>query len=113
MYSNDDLITINIFGSLRQYMDKQGLPYSLTRAIRHEGESGHDIALKAGLPPEKIEAIFCNGKVVNIYDLIYPGDRVAFFPYGTPGPYRVYLGVAKENQRRSELEKGKNRPQNE
>jgi len=25
---------------------------------------------------------------------------VAFFPYGTPGPYRVFLGMARENKER-------------
>jgi len=29
---------------------------------------------------------------------------VAFFPYGTPGPYRVFLGMAKENVKRSRIE---------
>jgi hypothetical protein len=24
---------------------------------------------------------------------ISPGDRVAFVPYGTPGPHRVFLGL--------------------
>lgn len=107
MDSNSDVITIRIFGKLRQYMDEMGLPYTLTRNISHEGESSFDIALQIGLSPEKIEAIFRNGKVINIYDPLYPGDRVAFFPFGTPGPYRVYLGLAKENQRRRDLEKGK------
>lgn len=107
MDSSDDFITIHIFGNLRQYMDKMGLPYELTRKISYEGESSYDIALQLGLSPDKIEAVFRNGKVINIYDPLYPGDRVAFFPYGTPGPYRVYLGLAKENQRRRDIEKEK------
>ena len=24
---------------------------------------------------------------------VSPGDRVAFVPYGTPGPHRVFLGL--------------------
>ena len=98
-------VSIRIFGFLRRYMDEQGLPYALERAIPEGGRSAHDLARELSLPPEKIEAVFCNGCVINIYDLVCPGDRVAFFPYGTPGPYRVFLGMARENLERARREK--------
>lgn len=95
-------------------MDEQGLSYSLEREIAHDGETAFDIAMGLSIPPEKIEAVFCNGRVINIYDPVFPGDRVAFFPFGTPGPYRVFLGIARENRERArreekgvDIEKGK------
>ena len=97
-------VTIKIFGSLRRHMDEEGLPYAIEKEIAPEGVVAIDIAKGIGLPPEEIEAVFLNGRVINIYDTISPGDRVAFFPYGTPGPYRVFLGMAKENVKRSRLE---------
>ena len=98
-------VSIRIFGFLRRYMDEQGLPYALERAIPEGGQSAHDLARELSLPPEKIEAVFCNGHVINIYDSVGPGDRVAFFPFGTPGPYRVFLGMARENLERARREK--------
>ncbi|MBU4425394.1 MAG: thiamine biosynthesis protein ThiS [Desulfobacterales bacterium] len=107
MVSSENRHTVNIslFGFLRRYMDEQGLPYTLEREIARQGEAAFDLARELSLPPEKIEAVFCNGRVINIYDTVFPGDRVAFFPFGTPGPYRVFLGIARENIERTRREK--------
>ena len=107
MASSENRRTVNIslFGFLRRYMDEQGLPYALEREIAPEGEAAFDIAMGLSIPPEKIEAVFCNGRVINIYDPVFPGDRLAFFPFGTPGPYRVFLGIARENVERARREK--------
>ncbi len=86
-------------------MDEQSLPYALEREIARKGEAAFDIAMGLSIPPEKIEAVFCNGRVINIYDPVFPGDRLAFFPFGTPGPYRVFLGMARENIERARREK--------
>lgn len=97
-------IAIRIFGFLRGYMDSQGLPYTLEREIPEEGRTAYDIVLMLSLPPEKVEAVFRNGQVINIYDPVFPGDRLALCPYGTPGPYRVFLGMVRENRERSRRE---------
>jgi len=101
---NRHTVNISLFGFLRRYMDEQGLAYTLEREITREGETAFDIAMGLSIPPEKIEAVFCNGRVINIYDPVFPGDRVAFFPFGTPGPYRVFLGIARENRERARRE---------
>ncbi len=93
-------VTVRVFGFLQRYIDEQGLPCNLERKIPGEGSQAHDIARGLSIPPEKIEAVFCNGSVINIYDTIFPGDRVGFFPHGTPGPYRVFLGIAREDRER-------------
>ncbi len=102
---NRPTVNIRIFGFLRRYMDEQGLSYALEREIARAGDSAFDIAMGLSIPPEKIEVVFCNGRVINIYDPVFPGDRLAFFPFGTPGPYRVFLGIARENLERSRREK--------
>ena len=102
---NRHTVNISVFGFLRRYMDEQGLPYALEREIALEGETAFDVATGISIPPEKIEAVFCNGRVINIYDRVFSGDRVAFFPFGTPGPYRVFLGMARENRERARREK--------
>lgn len=98
-------INIGIFGSLRCYNDEQGLSYTFEKKIDRQGKIVYDIVKELSIPPEKVEAVFSNGKVINIYDTVMPGVRIAFFPHGTPGPYRVFLGMAKENLKRCRLEK--------
>ena len=98
-------ISIRIFGFLRRYMDTQGLSYAFDKNINSKGETAYDIAVELHIPPEEIEAVFVNGSVKNIYDYVFPGHRVAFLPYGTPGPYRVFLGMVRENAERKLREK--------
>jgi len=55
-----------------------------------------ELAEKLDLPSELIEAVFVNGLASPVEDgVIKPGDRVAFIPPGTPGPYRALLGMVK------------------
>ena len=103
--SKANSISIRIFGFLRHYMDAQGLSYAFDKDINPKGKTACDIAVELYIPPEEIEAVFINGSVKNIYDSVFPGDRVAFLPYGTPGPYRVFLGMVRENIERARREK--------
>jgi len=59
-------ITIQIFGFLRRHMDMQGLPYAIEMGISPKGEVAVDIAKVIDLPPDEIEAVFLNGRVINI-----------------------------------------------
>lgn len=86
-------------------MDVKDLSYSLEKKVPMEGLRADLAALDLGIPVEEIEAVFRNGRVINIYDQVFPGDRVSFFPQGTPGPYRVFLGFARENLERARREK--------
>lgn len=106
-------VEIRVFGTLRTCLDASDLPYLLEREVGRVGESAHDIALGLGIPPEKVEAVFFNGKVKDIDDLVFPGDRIAYLPYGTPGPYRFFLGmvnVARDKLQRKRLKEKGNPP---
>ena len=83
----------------------QGLAYTIDKEIKADGETAYDIAEALNIPPEEIEAVFLNGSVISIYDRVVPGDRLAFIPPGTPGPYRVFLGMVRENTKRMHREK--------
>jgi hypothetical protein len=74
-------------------MTERGLPTSYELEIPPEGRSCRDIAKDLDLPLEIIEAAFINGRVRPLDTLCLPGDRLAFIPHGTPGPYRVLLGI--------------------
>ena len=103
--SKPNSISIRVFSFLRHYMDAQGFSYAFDKDIDPKGETAYDIAVELHIPPEEIEGVFLNGSVKNIYDSVFPGDRVAFLPYGTPGPYRIFLGMARENVERARREK--------
>ena len=99
------VVTIRIFGFLRRYLDERGLPYMFEEEVPVEGISAYDLVKRLSVPPKEVEGVFKNGQVVNIYDLIHPGDRVALLPHGTPGPYRFFLGIDRENRERARKEK--------
>jgi molybdopterin converting factor small subunit len=89
------VVSIRLFGFLRSFMKEKGLPDRFDDTVPPEGKSGLEVAAELGLPAEKIEAVFINGLIRQLDEKIYPGDRVAFVPSGTPGPYRVLLGMVK------------------
>jgi hypothetical protein len=86
-------VSVRIFGSLRPLRTDVGLPHSLVVDVPGAGTTARELAISLGLPPEKIEGVFVNHVVHGIGVHIAPGDRIAFVPYGTPGPHRVLLGL--------------------
>ena len=94
-HTESGVVNIRMFGFLRAFMKERGLPDRFDETIPPEGKSGLEVAAELGLPADKIEAVFINGRIQQLDAKIYPGDRVAFVPSGTPGPYRVFLGMVK------------------
>lgn len=86
-------VTVRMFGLLHLFRTEQGLPSTLQVEVPEEGTSGRRLALELGLPCDRIEGVFVNRTVYGIDHAIMPGDRVAYVPYGTPGPHRVFLGL--------------------
>ncbi|MFW5730538.1 MAG: MoaD/ThiS family protein [Desulfonatronovibrionaceae bacterium] len=58
-----------------------------------EDETVHSLIKRMGLNPDSVEAAFVNGRTVPLSTGLRHGDRVALVPPGTPGPYRVLLGI--------------------
>ena len=86
-------VTVRMFGLLRSARKKANLPCVVEVEVPPEGISAHDIAVDLGLELEVIEGVFINRTVYGLMQPIKPGDRVAFVPYGTPGPHRFTLGL--------------------
>ncbi len=61
--------------------------------------TGNELAGKLEIPCEEIEVLIVNGVTQSLGYTIKPGDRVAFVPWGTPGPYRIFLGFIFKNKR--------------
>jgi hypothetical protein len=87
-------VEVGIFGSLQRHRLKRRLPCRLTVEVPQSGLMARGLAIPLGLPPEEIEVAFVNHIVRSTSARgVFPGDRVAFVPYGTPGPHRLYLGL--------------------
>ncbi|TDB38284.1 MAG: MoaD/ThiS family protein [Actinobacteria bacterium] len=86
-------VTIRTFGCLYDIRCEMGLPATVTQEVPEDGISAGDLATGLGLPHEQIEGVFLNGTVYSLGHIVMPGDRVAFVPYGTPGPHRFNLGL--------------------
>lgn len=86
-------VTIRIFGSLRPVCEGLGLPNVFEIEVPEPGVSARDIAIGLKIPTEMIEGVFVNHTVHGINAIVSPGDRIAFVPYDTPGPHRVFLGI--------------------
>ena len=88
-------VTVRMFGSLWTLRRERGLPLQCDVEVESGGITGYELAERLDLPPEMIEGVFCNRVVYGMSHVIHPGDRVAFVPYGTPGPHRFFLGLYK------------------
>ncbi len=88
-------IELRFFSSLQPIMKARGYGFPAHLEIG-SSITPHDLLLKLQLSDTQVEAIMVNGKVHDLCAVIMPGDRVALIAPGTPGPYRVMLGIKKQ-----------------
>ena len=102
--SRSSLVQVRIFGLLAQARRERNEPTTLEIEVPEHAMTAEQIALALDLPPELIEGTFCNHTVYGLDHVIRPGDRIAFVPYGTPGPHRFTLGLYSAGRRALEGE---------
>ena len=88
-------ITFNAFSFLQPKLRSKNINYSNAKMELPEGITLKELVIKLGLKLEDVEAAFVNNRVVSMDSILHNNDRVAFIPPGTPGPYRVLLGMVK------------------
>lgn len=88
-----DTVTVRMFGLLHAKRQAAGESTSAEVAVPPQGTTARAIAEGLGLDLDMIEGVFVNRTVYDIDHPVMPGDRIAFVPYGTPGPHRFYLGL--------------------
>lgn len=93
------LTEVRAFGDLEKLFADRAWPFPYHLDLT-ESTSAADLAEKLSIPRDRIETVFVNGVARGLRTTIAPGDRVAFVPPGTPGPYRVILGFPQENKAR-------------
>jgi molybdopterin converting factor small subunit len=91
-------ITLNAFSFLQPKLAAKRIGYSNTRLEVKERTVVRELIARCGLSESEVETIFLNGRVVSWDRELCNGDRVAFLPPGTPGPYRVMLGMTNPPQ---------------
>ncbi len=91
-------ITLKAFSFLQPRLRSLGVPSSSWDMDIHPGETVADILHKLGLEQAEVEAVFVNGRTAPLSTPLQNGDRLALIPPGTPGPYRVLLGIRNANK---------------
>lgn len=89
----DNRVEVRGFSFIKELFDQRMLPFPFFVDLKEEC-SALDLAARIGIPADLIEGVFINGVACRPDHMVRPGDRVAFVPPGTPGPYRVILGIA-------------------
>jgi len=88
-------ITFNAFNFLRKKLKEQNIPYTNALMKFPSGFTPNDVIKKFGYKNDEVEAVFINGKVLPKDTILKDGDRLALLPSGTPGSYRLTLGIKK------------------
>ncbi|MFZ2632350.1 MAG: MoaD/ThiS family protein [Desulfosalsimonadaceae bacterium] len=90
-------ILFNAFSFLQKRLKEKKVPCTNARIPFSEGQRVKDVLRNLNINDEDIEGVFVNGKIAPTDTLLNDGDRIAAFPPGTPGPYRLLLGIVKTN----------------
>lgn len=90
-------VEVRVFSRLTGIFEKKHRPIPFIMDLE-EPITGAELAKKLEIPRNEIEVIIVNGVVQALSYSVQPGDRVAFVPPGTPGPYRVLLGFIYKNK---------------
>ena len=86
-------IILHAFSFLRDTLRLQGIePIEAPMEITPPCDV-HTLIATLGLKPEEVEAVFINRVVMPKETLLKDNDRVALLPPGTPGSYRLMLGI--------------------
>lgn len=88
-------IILNAFSFLRKQLSEKGFAYLNAPMQLPDGISANGLIEHMGLEQKSIEAVFINHLVKPKETVLHNGDRVAFVPPGTPGSYRLMLGMKK------------------
>lgn len=89
-------IEFNAFSFLQKKLKEMNRSYSNVKINVPQGHTVRELIADMGLDTKEVEGVFINGKIHHIDSALGDGDRVAIFPPGTPGPYRLLLGILKK-----------------
>ncbi|NCC24153.1 MAG: MoaD/ThiS family protein [Deltaproteobacteria bacterium] len=86
-------VVVSAFSFLQSTFASKGLSPYETRVDITPGQNLQGLIKSLGLSDDEVEGAFVNGKVHTMDTVLNDGDKIALVPPGTPGPYRVLLGI--------------------
>lgn len=86
-------IILNAFSFLREKLRAKNIAYLDANLEIKEGINVHQLVEFLGFESSDVEAVFINHTVRPKETLLQENDRVALLPPGTPGSYRLILGL--------------------
>lgn len=89
-------VYLKAFSTLRETLKQQGIGYLGEPFTCKEGICVAELIAALGYEASAVEGVFVNHTVVPKTTILKEGDKVALIPPGTPGSYRLILGI-KEN----------------
>ncbi|MBE0496101.1 MAG: MoaD/ThiS family protein [Campylobacterales bacterium] len=87
---------LKAFSLLRPHLKRQGIGYLGEPFTCKDGITLKELIATLGFGEKEVEGAFVNHLVVPKTTVLKEGDKVALIPPGTPGSYRLILGI-KEN----------------
>jgi len=94
-------ILFNAFSFLQKKLKARNLPCANVTLDIAEATKVEDLIAQMGLSSRDVEAVFVNGSIKTTDTVLKAGDRVALVPPGSPGPYRVLLGMMGKKKSKS------------
>jgi len=94
-------ILFNAFSFLQNKLKARNRPCVNVTLDIAEGTKLEDLIAHMDLSSGDVEAVFVNGSIRPADTVLKEGDRVALVPPGSPGPYRVLLGMMGNKKSRS------------
>jgi len=94
-------ILFNAFSFLQKKLKARNRPCVNAPLDIAEETTVEDLLAQMDLAPGDVEAVFVNGLVKPVETVLRDGDRVALVPPGSPGPYRVLLGMVGKKKKRN------------
>ena len=88
-------ILFNAFSFLREHLKKQNINYVDSMMEIPENYTPNLLIKKLGFKEDEVEAVFINRLIGSKDTILKDVDRVALLPPGTPGCYRLMLGIKK------------------
>lgn len=88
-----DTATVRMIATLYTIRQERGLPAFVELSLPSSGRSAEEIARDLELPVERIDGVFLNHRGAGLDAIVYPGDRLAFVPVGTPASHPAFFGT--------------------
>ncbi len=91
---NPKKVEVRGFSLIKELFGRRNVTFPVFLDLAGECTAA-DLAGRLEIPADMIECAFINGVACGLEERVRPGDRVAFVPPGTPGPYRLTLGFVR------------------